>query len=89
MRNRGSLLLLWFVLATSTAGAPAAGQEVQVVRNGQRVAVARAENLAAKPVALAESCAVNSSGTAVACGGWEQALASGSCVQVGLPRSRS
>jgi hypothetical protein len=82
LRYSINVILLSLALATSCVHTRAAGLDVRVLRKGQPVVVGRAESIAAKLIAVAESCSVNSTRNAAAGNGWKPALASGSYVQV-------
>jgi hypothetical protein len=84
MRIEVLFLLVAFAMPCQVLPAIAVESVVNVVRNGQSVAVSRSEQVAGKLVALAESCSVNSTAYAVTTDSWSTALASGSFVQVGF-----
>lgn len=79
------------VIAALTCGAAsvsAAEVELLAVRHGHNVVVSDSERLAAKLIALVESCSVNSTAYAVSGDTWAQIVASGSFVHVAFSEPR-
>jgi len=82
MRTQALPVVIAFAVLCQVLPAAAAEPAVSVVRHGQSVVVSRGERVAAKLLALAESCSVNSTAYAVAADSWATAMASGSFVQL-------
>lgn len=76
-------------LICGAASVSAADIEVRAIRHGRSVVVTDGERLAAKLVALVESCSVNSTAYAVSRETWVQIAASDSFVHVAFSEPRS
>jgi len=77
------------VVICGAASASAADIELRAVRHGRNVVVTDSERLAAKLVALVESCSVNSTAYAGSRETWVQIAASDSFVHVVFAKPRS
>jgi hypothetical protein len=77
------------LLTGAFASANAADTQAVVVRDGRHVVVADSATLAAKIIALAESCSVNSTAYAASKEAWTGAATSRSYVRVVFPEPRN
>lgn len=85
---RSLVLCLLVGAAFACAATFAADTRVRAVRNNQPVPISATERLAAKLVAVVESCSVNSTAYAVSLDTWKQLLASESFVHVSFSPPR-
>jgi len=77
------------VLVCGTGPVPAADLELRAVRQGRDIVVTHGDRLAAKLVALVESCSVNSTAHAVSSETWARIAASDSFVHVAFSEPRN